>query len=41
MFLMAAFVVVVLNMYYRLVVPLAEHAHGHTPMSSFHSSGRA
>jgi hypothetical protein len=41
MFLMAAFVVVVLNMYYRLLVPLAEHAHGHTPMSSFHSSGRA
>ena len=39
MFLMAAFVVVVLNIYYRLLVPLAEHAHGQTPISSFHSSG--
>jgi hypothetical protein len=41
MLLMAAFVVAVLNLYYRLLVPLAEHAHGHTPMSSFQSSGRA
>jgi hypothetical protein len=29
MFLMAAFVVVVLNMYYRLLVPLAAGAHAH------------
>jgi len=41
LFLVTAFVVVVLNVYYRLLVPLAEHAHGHTPMSSFQSSGRA
>jgi hypothetical protein len=41
MSLMAAFVLVVLNMYYRLLVPLAQHAHGHTPISSFQSSGRA
>jgi hypothetical protein len=41
MFLMAAFVLVVLNMYYRLVVPFAEHANGQTPISSFQSSGRA
>lgn len=38
MSLMAAFVLVVLNMYYRLLVPLAQ---GHTPISSFQSSGRA
>jgi hypothetical protein len=41
MFLMAAFVVVAEHFDYRLLVPLAEHAHGHTPMSSFQSSGRA
>lgn len=41
MFLVAAFVVVVLNMYYRLVVALAQQANGQTPMSSFQSSGRA
>ena len=41
MSLMAAFVLVVLNMYYRLLVPLAQHADGHTPISSFQSSGRA
>src|SRR5262245_1127805 len=36
---MVAFVVVVLNLYYRLLVPFA--AQGQTPISSFHSSGRA
>jgi hypothetical protein len=36
----AAFVLFVLNLYYRLVVPTAS-AQGQTPMSSFHSSGRA
>jgi hypothetical protein len=39
-FAMAAFAIVVLNIYYRLLVPIGEHAQGHTPMSSFQSSGR-
>jgi hypothetical protein len=38
---MAGFVVVVLNIYYRLLVAFAAQAQGHTPISSFHSSGRA
>lgn len=39
---MMAFVVAVLNVYYRLLVPsAAAHAQSHTPISSFHNSGRA
>jgi len=41
-FAVAAFVLLVLNVYYRVLVPLAEsHAQHQTPMSSFHTSGRA
>jgi hypothetical protein len=38
----ASVVMLLLNLYYRVVVAMASaHAHSQTPISSFHSSGRA